>query len=54
MGDIICTASSMLCSYYRRFAGEQPIIFSRNLGRYVMAETGRDLLCGKAAVLHEA
>ncbi|KPQ37986.1 MAG: quinolinate synthase NadA [Phormidium sp.] len=45
MSDIICTSSNAV-AIVKQIPPEQPIIFApdRNLGRYVMEQTGRDLL----------
>ncbi|VXD11361.1 Quinolinate synthase A [Planktothrix serta PCC 8927] len=55
MSDIICTSSNAV-DIVRQIPEDQPIIFApdRNLGRYVIAETGRDLLLWQGACLvHE-
>jgi len=55
MSDIICTSSNAV-NIVRQIPEDQPIIFApdRNLGRYVMAETGRDLVLWQGACLvHE-
>ncbi|WP_254173757.1 quinolinate synthase NadA [Planktothrix pseudagardhii] len=55
MSDIICTSSNAV-DIVRQIPEDQPIIFApdRNLGRYVMAETGRDLVLWQGACLvHE-
>jgi quinolinate synthase len=55
MSDIICTSSNAV-DLVRQIPEDQPIIFApdRNLGRYVMAETGRDLvLWDGACMVHE-
>jgi quinolinate synthase len=55
MSDIICTSSNAV-QIVNQIPQDQPIIFApdRNLGRYVMAETGRDLvLWDGACMVHE-
>ncbi|WP_413160737.1 quinolinate synthase NadA [Capilliphycus salinus ALCB114379] len=55
MSDIICTSSNAV-DIVRQIPEDQPIIFApdRNLGRYVMAETGRDLVLWEGAcMVHE-
>ncbi|MBD2070590.1 quinolinate synthase NadA [Leptolyngbya sp. FACHB-671] len=55
MSDIICTSSNAV-QIVNQIPKDQPIIFApdRNLGRYVMAETGRDLvLWDGACMVHE-
>lgn len=55
MSDIICTSSNAV-DLVRRIPADQPIIFApdRNLGRYVMAQTGRDLLLWEGScIVHE-
>jgi quinolinate synthase len=55
MSDIICTSSNAV-AIVRQIPIEQPIIFApdRNLGRYVMAQTGRDLtLWQGSCIVHE-
>lgn len=55
MSDIICTSSNAV-SIVNRIPPEQPIIFApdRNLGRYVMEQTGRDLvLWDGSCIVHE-
>ena len=55
MSDIICTSSNAV-QIVRQIPSEQPIIFApdRNLGRYVMAETGRDLVLWQGScIVHE-
>ncbi|NJO49296.1 MAG: quinolinate synthase NadA [Leptolyngbyaceae cyanobacterium RM2_2_4] len=55
MSDIICTSSNAV-QIVNQIPKEQPIIFApdRNLGRYVMAETGRDLVLWEGAcMVHE-
>ncbi|MEL7038873.1 MAG: quinolinate synthase NadA [Cyanobacteria bacterium J06592_8] len=55
MSDIICTSSNAV-KIVQQIPEYQPIIFApdRNLGRYVMAETGRDLvLWNGACIVHE-
>lgn len=55
LSDIICTSSNAV-DIVRQIPEHQPIIFApdQNLGRYVMAETGRDLVLWKGAcMVHE-
>ena len=55
MSDIICTSSNAV-DIVRQLPQEQPIIFApdQNLGRYVMAQTGRDLLLWQGScIVHE-
>ncbi|MBD2056627.1 quinolinate synthase NadA [Oculatella sp. FACHB-28] len=55
MSDIICTSSNAV-QIVNQIPKDQPIIFApdRNLGRYVMAETGRDLVLWEGAcMVHE-
>lgn len=55
MSDIICTSSNAV-KLVNQIPLEQPIIFApdRNLGRYVMAQTGRELLLWDGScVVHE-
>jgi quinolinate synthase len=55
MSDIICTSSNAV-QIVNQIPAEQPIIFApdQNLGRYVMAETGRDLVLWQGAcMVHE-
>ncbi|MEH2069612.1 MAG: quinolinate synthase NadA [Nostoc sp.] len=55
MSDIICTSSNAV-KIVEQIPKEQPIIFApdRNLGRYVMEQTGRDLLLWQGScVVHE-
>ncbi|MBJ7898526.1 MAG: quinolinate synthase NadA [Cyanobacteria bacterium RI_101] len=55
LSDIICTSSNAV-KIVRQIPPEQPIIFApdRNLGRYVMAQTGRDLLLWEGScIVHE-
>ncbi|MDA0266464.1 MAG: quinolinate synthase NadA [Cyanobacteria bacterium] len=55
MSDIICTSSNAV-KIVNQIPAEQPIIFApdRNLGRYVMAETGRDLVLWQGScMVHE-
>lgn len=55
MSDIICTSSNAV-QIVNQIPQDQPIIFApdRNLGRYVMAETGRNLvLWDGACMVHE-
>jgi len=55
MSDIICTSSNAV-KIVQQIPPEQPIIFApdQNLGRYVMAETGRSLLLWQGAcMVHE-
>lgn len=55
MSDIICTSSNAV-RIVNQIPPEQPIIFApdQNLGRYVMAETGRDLVLWQGScIVHE-
>ncbi|NJN85812.1 MAG: quinolinate synthase NadA, partial [Leptolyngbyaceae cyanobacterium SL_7_1] len=55
MSDIICTSSNAV-AIVRQIPIEQPIIFApdRNLGRYVMEQTGRELtLWQGSCIVHE-
>ena len=55
MSDIICTSSNAV-QIVRQIPAEQPIIFApdRNLGRYVMEQTGRELLLWQGScMVHE-
>ncbi|KJH71974.1 quinolinate synthase NadA [Aliterella atlantica] len=55
MSDIICTSSNAV-QIVKQIPAEQPIIFApdRNLGRYVMEQTGRDLLLWQGScIVHE-
>ncbi len=55
MSDIICTSSNAV-KIVRQIPEEQPIIFApdQNLGRYVMAQTGRNLVLWQGAcIVHE-
>ena len=55
LSDIICTSSNAV-DIVNQIPRNQPIIFApdRNLGRYVMAETGRDLVLWQGAcMVHE-
>ncbi|WP_422614686.1 quinolinate synthase NadA [Merismopedia glauca] len=55
MSDIICTSSNAV-KLVQQIPESQPIIFApdRNLGRYVMQETGRDLVLWQGAcIVHE-
>ncbi|WP_375474002.1 quinolinate synthase NadA [uncultured Nostoc sp.] len=55
MSDIICTSSNAV-KIVQQIPKEQPIIFApdRNLGRYVMEQTGRDLVLWQGScVVHE-
>ncbi|MGF1676489.1 MAG: quinolinate synthase NadA [Rivularia sp. (in: cyanobacteria)] len=55
MSDIICTSSNAV-KIVQQIPEEQPIIFApdRNLGRYVMQQTGRDLLLWQGScIVHE-
>lgn len=55
MSDIICTSSNAV-KIVRQIPPDQPIIFGpdRNLGRYVMEQTGRDLaLWQGSCMVHE-
>ncbi|HBL12466.1 MAG TPA: quinolinate synthase [Cyanobacteria bacterium UBA11162] len=55
MSDIICTSSNAV-QIVNQIPKDQPIIFApdRNLGRYVMEQTGRDLLLWQGScIVHE-
>jgi len=55
MSDIICTSSNAV-KIVRQIPANQPIIFApdRNLGRYVMEQTGRDMVLWQGAcIVHE-
>ena len=55
MSDIICTSSNAV-KIIRQIPADQPIIFApdRNLGRYVMEQTGRDLVLWQGScMVHE-
>ena len=55
MSDIICTSSNAV-KIVEQIPENQPIIFApdRNLGRYVMAQTGRDLVLWQGScMVHE-
>ena len=55
MSDIICTSSNAV-KIIQQIPAEQPIIFApdRNLGRYVMEQTGRDLVLWQGScIVHE-
>lgn len=55
MSDIICTSSNAV-DIVRQIPGDQPIIFApdRNLGRYVMEQTGRSLVLWEGScIVHE-
>lgn len=55
MSDIICTSSNAV-KIVQQIPKEQPIIFApdRNLGRYVMEQTGRDLVLWEGScIVHE-
>ena len=55
MSDIICTSSNAV-KLVNQISPEQPIIFApdRNLGRYVAAQTGRDLVLWQGScIVHE-
>ena len=55
MSDVICTSSNAV-KIVNQIPREQPIIFApdRNLGRYVMEQTGRDLVLWQGScVVHE-
>jgi len=55
MSDIICTSSNAV-EIVRQIPEEQPIIFApdRNLGRYVMEQSGRDLVLWQGScIVHE-
>jgi quinolinate synthase len=55
LSDIICTSSNAV-DIVRQIPEDQPIIFApdKNLGRYVMAQTGRDLVLWQGScIVHE-
>ena len=55
MSDIICTSSNAV-SLIQQIPEEQPIIFApdQNLGRYVMQQTGRDMVLWQGScIVHE-
>lgn len=55
MSDIICTSSNAV-HLIEQIPADQPIIFApdQNLGRYVMQQTGRDLVLWKGScIVHE-
>ena len=55
MSDIICTSSNAV-KIVRQISEDQPIIFGpdRNLGRYVIEQTGRDMVLWQGAcIVHE-
>jgi quinolinate synthase len=55
LSDIICTSSNAV-QIVRQIPAEQPIIFApdRNLGKYVMEQTGRDLVLWQGScIVHE-
>jgi quinolinate synthase len=55
MSDIICTSSNAV-ELVNQIPQDQPIIFApdQNLGRYVMAQTGRDMVLWKGScIVHE-
>jgi quinolinate synthase len=55
MSDIICTSSNAV-DIINQIPADQPIIFApdQNLGRYVMEQTGRDLVLWKGScIVHE-
>jgi len=55
MSDIICTSSNAV-KIVQQIPADQPIIFApdRNLGRYVMEQTGRDLVLWQGScMVHE-
>jgi quinolinate synthase len=55
MSDIICTSSNAV-KIVQQIPADQPIIFApdRNLGRYVMEQTGRDLVLWQGScIVHE-
>lgn len=55
MSDVICTSSNAV-KIVKQIPEKQPIIFApdRNLGRYVMEQTGRDLVLWQGScVVHE-
>lgn len=55
LSDIICTSSNAV-DIVRQIPADQPIIFApdQNLGRYVMAQTGREMVLWKGScIVHE-
>lgn len=55
MSDIICTSSNAV-ELVRQIPADQPIIFApdQNLGRYVMAQTGREMVLWQGScIVHE-
>ncbi len=55
MSDIICTSANAV-SIVRQIPADQPIIFApdRNLGRYVMEQTGREMVLWQGScMVHE-
>lgn len=55
MSDIICTSSNAV-QIVQQLPADQPIIFApdRNLGRYVMEQTGRDMVLWQGScIVHE-
>jgi quinolinate synthase len=55
MSDIICTSSNAV-NIVQQIPAEQPIIFApdRNLGRYVMQQTGREMVLWQGScIVHE-
>jgi len=55
MSNIICTSSNAV-NIVRQIPADQPIIFApdRNLGRYVMEQTGRDMVLWQGScIVHE-
>ena len=55
MSDIICTSSNAV-AIVQQIPADQPIIFApdRNLGKYVMQQTGRDLVLWQGScIVHE-
>lgn len=55
MSDIICTSSNSV-KIVKQIPADQPIILApdRNLGRYVMEQTGRDLILWEGScIVHE-
>jgi quinolinate synthase len=55
MSDLICTSSNAV-KLVQQIPAEQPIIFApdRNLGRYVMAKTGREMVLWQGScIVHE-
>lgn len=55
LSDIICTSANAV-KIVQQIPADQPIIFApdRNLGRYVMAQTGRELLLWEGScIVHE-